>query len=85
MLYEVITGRSETSLHDDAWGGEAKHRRRDQLHAGSIPQSIPDACRVFEIDTPQQRRVITSYSIHYTKLYEDLKVVGQGTLLDVSQ
>ena len=85
MLYEVITKPSFEVLGkpaeaaqqpsalggvDDLQAGEGRRRLAGGGRGGSVPGRTPGGGDAF-----RTRCVITSYSIHYTKLYESANTV----------
>ena len=79
MLYEVITGKAiavKADISDKAQIGAALERIRGELGPVTIlvnNAAIENFCPILEIEEDNWDRimdVITSYSIHYTKLYE---------------
>ena len=68
MLYEVIT--IDVRLGVDP-------RKANQMVRGvvSLPHGTGKEVRVLALVTPDN--VITSYSIHYTKLYEKVEILFQ--------
>ena len=88
MLYEVITHTRAVRgrLSQKRWDRDpdtGAHRRRD--HGGYDPKRLPgrrQGRRGFHHHLPHRRHdekagVITSYSIHYTKLYDIVLKTGQ--------
>ena len=67
MLYEVITSRAFARLFDEILGRLRFPVRRET----GLPLEIIPA-------EEEARLVITSYSIHYTKLYDQLVEPAQG-------
>ena len=91
MLYEVITASLERALAAlRAYGANLANPAqlgacRSQLHQASGAVQIvglEGASRFFEqtenLLSELESGVITSYSIHYTKLYESLRLISPG-------
>ena len=71
MLYEVITGdayRIQDKLERQGRVGEVKEATVEKLAGGETPAFGAEA--VLGALESLEKRVITSYSIHYTKLYD---------------
>ena len=70
MLYEVITercGRCHTESREETVVACRDCHARDPFSAAALRDQNQAA---YHIDKPGLKGVITSYSIHYTKLYD---------------
>ena len=80
MLYEVITGKfyARENLEDPRQFQQftAQHLR---VFDPVFPRSFINALAV-SLGLDLAMTVITSYSIHYTKLYEEIKHITTGSM-----
>ena len=78
MLYEVITGGSLDALLGASAASDVSMSSFDGMDAGADISAMTQMAYLYEqaLQVLQLADVITSYSIHYTKLYETSN--GQG-------